>query len=58
MLDTVIGHRDFVDGGLRRIFEQLDGRQYAVDDDDNRVYDVWIIEDDGINLPLIVQPKF
>jgi hypothetical protein len=55
MLDPIIGHRQFVDGSLRLIFEQLDGRQYAFDDDGQRVYGTWILSVDRIDLPVIVQ---
>jgi hypothetical protein len=59
MLDPIIGYRQFVDGSSRPIFEQLDGRQYVMDDDGNCVYGVWILPPDGsIDLPLIVQPEF
>jgi hypothetical protein len=43
MLDPVIAHVDFVDGVSRAVFEQLDGRQYVLDDAGDRVYGVWYI---------------
>jgi hypothetical protein len=57
MLDPIIGHRHFVDDSTRPIFEQVDGRQYVFDDDGKRVYGVWIISVDRIDLPVIMQPK-
>jgi hypothetical protein len=58
MLDPVIGYRQFVDDSKRPIFEQVNGRQYVLDDDNDRAYGVWIIPDDDIDLPLIVQREF
>jgi len=43
MNDPIIGYRLFLDGTRRPIFEQLDGRQYVLDDDDERVYGVWTL---------------
>ena len=33
MIDPIIGYGTFVDGTKRPIFEQLDGRQYVLNDD-------------------------
>jgi hypothetical protein len=55
MLDPVIAHVGFVDGVSRAVFEQLDGRQYVLDDDGDRVCGVWFIPPDGdIDLPAVV----
>ena len=55
MSDQPIGHRDFVDGTRRPIYEDAQG-QYVLDDDGGRIYGVYLIpEDDGCDTPLIVE---
>jgi hypothetical protein len=54
MIDPIIGYRFFVDRTRRPIFEQLDGRQFVLDDAGDRVYGVWIIPKDEFDLPIIV----
>jgi hypothetical protein len=54
LLDPVIAYVDLVDGTRRPVFEQLDGRQYVLDEDE-RVFGVWHIPPDGgVDLPVIV----
>ena len=53
--DPIVAYVDFVDGVRRPVFEQLEGRQHAFDDDGERVYGVWFIPRDGdIDLPVVV----
>jgi hypothetical protein len=54
--DSVIGHRQFVDGSTRLVY--ADGRgQYVFDDDGNRVYGVYLVpEEAACDLPVIVGP--
>jgi len=40
MNEVILGYIWFVDGIKRRIFEQRDGRQYVLDDDDEPIYGV------------------
>jgi hypothetical protein len=55
MPDPVIAQVDFVDGIRRPVFEQLDGRQYVLSDEGERLFGVWFIPPDGgIDLPVIV----
>jgi hypothetical protein len=37
-----IGHTPFTDGVAREVFEDCDGRQYILDDTDERVYGQWL----------------
>jgi hypothetical protein len=54
MNDPIIAYVDLVDGTSRRVFEQLDGRQYVVEEG-KRMCGVWYIPPDGgTNLPVIV----
>ncbi len=56
-MSQVIGFRLFVDGIFRPIYEDAQG-QYVVDDDGQRVYGVFLIsEDEGCDLPVIVDGK-
>jgi hypothetical protein len=32
----------FTDGSIRNVLIDHDGKQYLLDDDGNRVYDVWV----------------
>ncbi len=57
MPDPIISYKLFDDGSIRPVFEQRDGRQYVLDDDAERVYGSWILPDDGIDLPIIVDAK-
>jgi hypothetical protein len=51
----IIGHRLFVDGTRRPIYENAHG-QYALDDGGQRVYGLYLIsEDEGCDAPLIVE---
>ena len=40
-----IGQREFVDGSTRIVFEDARG-QYVLDDDEERVYGVWLLPDE------------
>jgi hypothetical protein len=42
MEPTRIGDRLFVDGIIRDVFADPDGRQFVLDNDGNPVYGVWI----------------
>ena len=42
MASTRIGDRLFVDGVIRDVFAEPDGRQFVHDNDGNPVYGVWI----------------
>jgi hypothetical protein len=56
MIGQIIGHREFVDGTCRPVYEDARG-QYVLDDDVARVYGVWLLpEDDDCEAPLIVEP--
>jgi hypothetical protein len=57
MNDPVIAHVDFVDGVRRPVYEQLDGRQYVLlDEDGERVHGVWFLPPYASDMepPLIV----
>jgi hypothetical protein len=54
MNDPIIARVRFADGSERAVFEQLDGRQYVLDDNGDRLYGVWFIPDDAIDLPFVV----
>jgi hypothetical protein len=56
MLDPIIGYSFFVDGTKRPIFVQLDGCQYVLDDDAERLYGIWLIPEPGdeIDVPIII----
>jgi hypothetical protein len=56
MNDPIIAHVNFTDGTRRPVFEQLDGRQYVLEEEGDRVYGVWYIQPDGgVDLPVIVE---
>jgi hypothetical protein len=42
VIDPIIAHVVFVDGTNGLVFEQLNGRQYVLDDDCERVYAIWL----------------
>lgn len=46
-----IGDTLFVDGVRRDVFEDADGRQFVLDENDQPIYDIWIYIDE----PLIVE---
>jgi len=49
-----LGHRVFVDGVERPVYEDSDRRQHVLDDDGIPVHGVWLIPEDEPDLPLIV----
>ena len=51
--DPIVAYVDFVDRVRRPVFEQLDGRQYVLDEGE-RVFGVSLIPKGAIDLPLIV----
>jgi hypothetical protein len=54
MTHEPIAHIEFAGGPMWPVFE--DGsRQYVVDDDGKRVYGVWFIPRDDVDLPLVIQ---
>jgi hypothetical protein len=56
MTDPIISRVRFADGAERDVFEQLDGRQYVLDDDGEPTHGVWYIPPDGgTDLPVIVE---
>jgi hypothetical protein len=56
MNDPLIARVRFVDGAERSVFEDLDGRQYVLDDDGEPIRGVWYIpRDGGTDLPVIVE---
>jgi hypothetical protein len=56
MMDQMIGHREFVDGTRRPIYEDAHS-QYVLDDDGERVYGVWLIPEDDCDAPLIIESE-
>jgi len=52
--DRKLGHRVFMDGVERTVFEDSDGRQYVLDADGMPVHGVWLIPEEEPDLPLIV----
>jgi hypothetical protein len=52
----VIGERLFVDGLVRRVYLDRDGRQYVENDEGNKVHGVWILMDEA-DEPRIVTRK-
>jgi hypothetical protein len=51
----VIGHRLFVDGAVRAVYQDDHG-QYVLDDGE-RIDGLFVVpEDDGADMPLIVDP--
>jgi hypothetical protein len=56
MNDPIIARVRFLDGSEREVFEQLDGRQYVLDDDGEPAHGIWFIpSDSGTDLPVIVE---
>ena len=57
MFDPIITYANLSDG-THAVYEQLDGRQYVLDDDGDKVHGVWLIPRDGddIDLPILDQP--
>jgi hypothetical protein len=52
MIGKAIGYRDFPDGVLQIIYEDSHG-QYIVNDDGQRAYGVWFVQEKGaFPLPL------
>jgi hypothetical protein len=49
----VIGRVPFVDGAVREVYEDADGRQWVIGYEWERVYGVWMIPADE---PLVVEP--
>jgi hypothetical protein len=54
MSDEPIAYVDFADGVSRPVFEQVNGRQYVLDDEGERAYGVWLIPAEEADTPLIV----
>jgi hypothetical protein len=53
--NPIIGYRQFVDGTCRPIYAD-DSGQYALRDDGERVYGVWLIpEEEFCDLPIIFE---
>ena len=46
MNEQVIGKRRFLDGEVRVVYQDQDGRQFVLDDDGQAVYGVWILVDE------------
>ena len=42
MTEAILGERHFVDGVVRTVFLDSDGRQFVLDDDKDRIYGVWL----------------
>jgi hypothetical protein len=57
LTDPIIAYTTFLDGSKRPVFEQLDGRQYVLDDDAERVYGIWFIPPEETVLLIIVHAK-
>jgi hypothetical protein len=56
--DRLIGYRLFADSANRPIFEQADGRQYVLlDEEGTKEYGVWLIREDEPDLPIIIAAK-
>jgi hypothetical protein len=43
MSEPVIGRNLFTDGAERPVYEDADGQQYVVNDDEDRVEGVWLM---------------
>ena len=56
MLDPIIAYTNLSDG-THAVYEKLDGRQYVLDEDGDKVHGVWLIPRDGdeIDLPILVE---
>jgi len=52
--DPVIGHRWFVDGVERAVYQDAQGQQYVLDNDGSRVDGVWVVPDEEPDAPFIV----
>jgi hypothetical protein len=58
MPDVLIGYRVFADKANRPIFQQADGRQYVLFDEEwTKEYGVWLIPEDEPEQPIVVQAK-
>jgi hypothetical protein len=56
--DVLVGYRVFTDRANRPIFEQADGRQYVLlDEEGTKEYGVWLIREDEPDLPIIIAAK-
>jgi hypothetical protein len=49
-----LGCRDFTDGTRRPVHADPDGRQWIIGDDGERVYGVWLPEEDAADKPVVV----
>jgi hypothetical protein len=50
----IVGCVPFVDGATREVYEDAEGRQWAIGYDGERVYGVWLLP---VDEPLILQPE-
>jgi hypothetical protein len=57
MSDLVLGSVPFVDGTRRPVHADPDGRQWIIGDDGERVYGVWLPEEDAADEPAIVENR-
>jgi hypothetical protein len=48
---------EFTEGEPRPVFEAMDGRQFIVDDDGNKIYGVWFIPREEFDTPFIVDER-
>jgi hypothetical protein len=55
--NAVLGGRQFTDGAVRRVFAETDGRQFVLDDDDDRVFGVWLSLEEIEPDPCVCVPK-
>jgi hypothetical protein len=46
-----IGETLFIDQTTRTVFEDIDGRQFVIDSDGNRVYGTWVYVDEPSIVP-------
>jgi hypothetical protein len=52
----ILAHIQFADGQPRPVIE-VDGRQYVLDDEGDRVYGVWFIPRDEEPVPIMVDAR-
>ena len=50
-----LAHIDLADGSERPVFQDDDGRQYILDDDDLPVFGVWFVAGEDCDQPVIVR---
>jgi len=54
MNELIVAYIWTSDGVKRPVYQQMDGRQYWLDDDGEPVYGVWFIPPDEADVPVVV----